>query len=65
MGKSTSDMDKGVDGGYETFDSGAGVLIPSQFKGDFDHNDSDGKLGDSPSGEIVHGAVPEMPSVKR
>jgi hypothetical protein len=43
---------------YETFDSGAGPVIPETAKGDFDHNDSDESLTDSDQ----HGKVPETPS---
>lgn len=48
-------------GFYETFDSGAGPVIPEGCAKDFDHNDSASALSDSDD----HGSVPEVPQGKK
>lgn len=51
----TTEKDGGM---YETFDSGAGPVVPEKCKGDFDNSDSKEGLKDQ---GVEHGAIPTVP----
>lgn len=50
-------------GSYDTFDSGAGPVIPD--KGNYDNRDSKGGLHTDNAADDSHGSVPEMPKKQR